>query len=188
MNSTPTRPTVAELKAHIPLEMQERRAWVVWKLEMQDGRLTKIPYQCWLKRAMRAKSNDPRTWGYFGAALAVFEYGGYDGVSFALSADDPYTFVDLDHCRDPRTGDIEAKALGIIAGLSARVYAEISPSGEGVHIFMRDARLGKFAPEGRKRGDIEVYDQGRFSTMTGIPLLIPIPMLKTKESSYVEQR
>ena len=42
-------------------------------------------------------------------------------------------------------------------------YTEISPSGKGVHIFVK----GELPPKGRKHGDIEMYDSGRFFTVTG---------------------
>ena len=42
-------------------------------------------------------------------------------------------------------------------------YTEVSPSGTGLRIFAQGGLSGK----GRKRGDIELYSQGRFLTVTG---------------------
>jgi primase-polymerase (primpol)-like protein len=42
-------------------------------------------------------------------------------------------------------------------------YTELSPSGTGVRIFV----YGKLPPIGRKTGDIEVYEAGRYLTITG---------------------
>ena len=87
----------------------------------------------------------------------------FDGIGFMFSSGDPYTFIDLDKCRDPETGEIGQEAQEIIDSLGG--YAEVSPSGEGVHIFVR----GK-VPRGRKRGWIEVYSTERYATITGVML------------------
>jgi putative DNA primase/helicase len=42
-------------------------------------------------------------------------------------------------------------------------YTEISPSKTGLHIFVK----GKLPDQGRKRDRIEMYDSGRYFTMTG---------------------
>jgi primase-polymerase (primpol)-like protein len=42
-------------------------------------------------------------------------------------------------------------------------YAEVSPSGTGVKVFVR----GKLPPGRRRKGQIEMYDRGRFFTTTG---------------------
>src|SRR5699024_6829979 len=42
-------------------------------------------------------------------------------------------------------------------------YAEISPSGNGIHIIVK----GELPAKGRRRGNVEIYDKGRFFTMTG---------------------
>ncbi len=69
--------------------------------------------------------------------------------------------IDLDACRDPETGEIEAWAKGIIGGFNS--YTEISPSGSGAKVYfmfttadwpmLREA-MGKGSKFGRqfKRG------------------------------------
>jgi putative DNA primase/helicase len=42
-------------------------------------------------------------------------------------------------------------------------YAEVSPSGKGVHVIVK----GKVA-QGRRRNKIEVYSSSRYMTMTGV--------------------
>lgn len=69
--------------------------------------------------------------------------------------------MDLDGCLDPETGEAEPWAMQIVEDLSS--YTEVSPSGTGLHVIAR-AEL----PEGRRRDDkIEMYDRGRFFTVTG---------------------
>ena len=91
----------------------------------------------------------------------MYELYGYDGIMYALASNDPFTFIDLDKCRDPETKIVKEWALDIIKPLNG--YCELSPSGTGIHLFVR-AQL----PPGRRRiGHIEMYDQNRFATMTG---------------------
>jgi len=69
--------------------------------------------------------------------------------------------VDLDGCLDPETGEIEGWAQEIIDELDS--YAEISPSGTGVHVLVR----GSLPPGRNRKGRFEAYDQGRYFTVTG---------------------
>jgi len=108
------------LKRMVPEELRERQQWVVWRYEeTKDGRRTKMPYQLHTQERWKASSIDSKTWGYFGSALAVCEREGYDGVGFMLSADDPYVGIDLDHCRDPQTGEIEDRARAIVEAIDS---------------------------------------------------------------------
>ena len=85
----------------------------------------------------------------------------YDGIGFVFTVEDPFCGVDLDGCLDPETGEVEPWALKIVEQLDS--YTEISPSGTGLHVLVR-AEL----PEGgNRKGRIEMYDRGRFFTVTG---------------------
>jgi putative DNA primase/helicase len=88
-----------------------------------------------------------------------------DGVGFVLTADDPYVAIDLDHCRDPDSGAIGSWAQAVVDHFST--YTEVSPSGTGLRIFLK----GQLPAKGCKRGNIEVYDQKRYVTLTGCHLL-----------------
>ena len=59
------------------------------------------------------------------------------------------------------TGEIKEWAWQIIKRLNS--YTEISPSGQGVHIMIK----GTVPPGGNKKGQVEMYSQGRYFTMTG---------------------
>jgi putative DNA primase/helicase len=69
--------------------------------------------------------------------------------------------VDLDKCLDPETGELENWAREIIDELDS--YAEISPSGTGVHVLVR----GTLPPGRNRKGRFEAYDRGRYFTVTG---------------------
>jgi len=145
----------------IPDELKSIWQWVVWRAELRNGKLTKIPYNA--RTHQKAKSNDSKTWGSFEIAIETFQgNGNYNGVGFMLSPEDCYVGWDLDHCRDPETGQVEPWAQDAITKLNS--YTEISPSGTGIRIFVKDFKLPS---KGRKKGKFEVYESGRYLTVTG---------------------
>lgn len=142
---------------NVPEELKERPQWVVWKYQTRDGKPTKVPKAPW--STIPASATDLMTWTGFGVAVETFEAGGYDGIGFVFCSGDPYAGIDLDKCRNKETGYIEEWAQEILD--TADGYAEVSPSGTGVHIVVK----GK-APC-KKRGSVEAYDIKRFFTVTG---------------------
>jgi len=143
----------------IPEILCEREQWVCWKKTKRDGKATKIPVTP--GGGGFASSTDPETWADFEIALEYVQTGNADGVGFVFTENDPIVGVDLDDCRDPQTGDVDAEALDIIDRLDS--YTEISPSGTGYHVLIKGG-----LPEGRnRRGHIELYDRARFFTVTG---------------------
>src|SRR5690606_6236687 len=58
-------------------------------------------------------------------------------------------------------GSLSDEAVGIVAMLDS--YTEYSPSGKGLHIFVK----GDIPVDGRKKGFIEMYKAKRYFTMTG---------------------
>jgi putative DNA primase/helicase len=171
-----TGPAVKDL-ARIPAELTCREQWVLWRGEDRVDRttgeitLTKIPVDPQTLR--NASSTDPSTWGTFQqcvmalpVALEEWEHtapaayrGG--GLGFVFSDDDPYSGVDLDHCRNPDTGELAPRAQLYVEALAS--YTELSPSGAGVHVWVE----GLLPPHGRKHGQVEMYTSGRFFTITG---------------------
>jgi hypothetical protein len=139
--------------------IRDLRQWVCWRSDERDGKTTKIPYSPLTGR--RASSTDPDTWGGYVEAVRACRKRGHDGIGFVFTKDDPFCGVDLDRCRDAATAEIEPWAREIVEELDS--YAEVSPSGAGVHILVRAV-----LPDGRnRRGRIEIYDQGRYFTMSG---------------------
>jgi primase-polymerase (primpol)-like protein len=74
--------------------------------------------------------------------------------------------IDLDHCFNPETSKCEQWAIDIINKMDS--YTEVSPSGEGIRIFVK----GLLPPGGRKKGYIEMYSSGRYLTITGNSLKV----------------
>jgi DNA-directed RNA polymerase subunit RPC12/RpoP len=145
---------------NIPGELKELRQWVCYRLEERDGNFTKIPKNP--NGGANARINDPNTWNTY--QLALERSARYDGIEFMLSADDPYTFVDLDHCVDDQ-GTIERWAQRIINDFDS--YTEYSRSGHGIHIIVRGAKPGKKCKNAKDYPQIEVYDHSRPIVMTG---------------------
>lgn len=147
-----------------PAELKSLPNWVVWRSEKRFSRsknekATKVPYEP--KTGTRAKSNDSGTWSSFDVACDVARQDSYNGIGFVFTELGGILGVDLDHCRQFDTGIIEDWAQEIIDILDS--YTEISPSGTGVHIYVK----AQLASRGRRKGNIEFYNQGRYFTVTG---------------------
>jgi putative DNA primase/helicase len=151
------RATAKDLN-RIPEEMRMRPQWVGWSWEERNGEMTKVPYDP--ETGRRARVNDLLTWRPFEVALGALESGDYDGVGFVFCSGDPYVGIDLDDVRNPETGELESWAETVVRIFKG--YAEVSPSGTGIHIIVR----GK-APRNGRLGRVEVYHSERFFTMTG---------------------
>src|SRR5215208_1244308 len=160
---------------NIPEQLTERPQWVCWRREMRGGKPTKVPYTPGTER--RASSTDLLTWRTFEEALTAYERGEppHDGIGFVFCSADPFVGIDLDDCRDPKSGHIEPWALKI-ADRVQEGYVEASPSGTGVHVIVegtvRDGSRArkKVHLNGEVVGEIEMYSRGRFFTITGVAL------------------
>ncbi len=145
---------------NIPEQLTERPQWVSWRLEERDGKATKVPYTPGTER--RASSTDLMSWRTFEEAIEDVKKGRHEGVGFVFSSADPFAGIDLDDCRDPETGAVEAWAQKLIDSVQEG-YVEASPSGTGVHIIVEGTVRGG----GMRKGKIEMYGRDRFFTVTG---------------------
>lgn len=129
--------------------------WVAWN----DANGRKVPKAV---GGGNAKSNDPSTWGTLGEAIDEAERNGYTGVGIEL--DNGLVGIDLDGC--VHDGRIEPWAQEMIDEVGS--YAEMSPSGTGVHILAigDPGKLGALGRANHSKG-IEVYNHGRYFTVTG---------------------
>ena len=148
----------------VPQELRDSRQFVVWRSERRNGRLSKTPYSP-ARRGM-ASSTDPATWGTMSEALSAYQEGSgrYTGIGFVFSQDDPYCGVDLDDCVDCQER-IAPWAAEIVKSLES--YTEVSPSGNGVKIFLRGKKSGSRCRIQIEDGGIEMYDHKRFFALTG---------------------
>lgn len=148
----------------VPQEIKELRQWVCW-LGTPDlnrpGKLRKVPVDA--KTGAPAKVNDPGTWASFDEAVAVAPQ--YSGIGFVFASG--YVGVDIDGAEDAlEEYRNDPYADGNIIGEfvhTLQSYTEYSQSGNGIHIICR----GQLPEGGRRRGNVEMYDTGRFFIVTG---------------------
>lgn len=157
--------------AAIPEALRQRDQWVLWRLDPKKDtpdELTKVPYR---DIGRKARANDTKTWLAFDVALARWRANpsGWAGIGYEFGADDPYTGIDLDSCLDPATGIVEPWADKELA-LLPLTYAEISPSGKGIKLWVETEQAHKLgAIDGiHDTGGIEVYSTGHFFAVTGL--------------------
>ncbi len=143
---------------NIPDELKTRQQWIVWRAVTVDGKQKKPPYTPH-RTHKRADSTNPSTWSTFEQALGIYENDKFDGIGYVLTTEDGYTGVDLDHCIED--GNLLEWAADIVEDLFT--YTELSPSGTGLHLFVR----GELPSGGRKSGGVEMYDDARYLTVTG---------------------
>lgn len=158
--------TPRELVDRVPAELRSLPQWVGWRQETRDGEPTKVPVNPGTGHS--AKSDDPSTWSTFEAACRWFEVTPYAmGIGFMFAASDPYVGLDFDNCILPN-GEMKAWGRDLLALF--KTYAEISPSGTGVKLWVRAAtpeRGRKFNDKPEPGSAIEVYGTGRYFTVTG---------------------
>lgn len=130
-------------------ELVPRDQWCTW----QDMKGRKVP---------SCKVNDPLTY------LSYEETMGNYNKGFILTIQDPYVVIDLDHCclqeTKPNQYSLNPFASKIVFEMSS--YTEISPSGHGLHIWVKGV-----IPEAIKKPNIEIYGFLRYITVTFKPWL-----------------
>jgi primase-polymerase (primpol)-like protein len=166
------RPLCAPLNpGAIPDALKVLPQWVTWryceKTDPKTGEVDHAKPPVNARSGQPASSTNPRTWSTYAEALAAYQRGGLDGLGIVLQRTkaegdaEGLVGVDLDKCRDPASGVIEDWARKIITDICS--YSERSPSGRGIRIFA----LGRLPPTGRKKGHFEIYEGGRYLTVTG---------------------
>jgi putative DNA primase/helicase len=166
-SSRPARPAEPQWE-NIPYELTTRPQWVDWRYEWREGKQgkggkwTKPPFQ---PDGKPASSTYSSTWSPFEHVQTAYftnEREPFDGVGFVLSGDDPFVGFDFDHVVDPATGKITDSTIAeYVCRLDS--YTEITPSGTGLRTFVRATLPG----EHRRAGPVEIYEDGRFLSITG---------------------
>lgn len=141
----------------MPPELQDYKQWVCWTRVGKTR--TKLPICA--ETGKPASCTAPMCWASYGQARATASRLRLDGIGFVFTTADPYTGVDLNHCR-ANGGNLESWAAEIVARLGS--YTEGSPSGEGIHILVKASLPERSGP--RSHG-IEIYSSGRYFTITG---------------------
>lgn len=148
----------------IPLELKDRIQWILFKYEMIDGKLRKYPFN--VQNQMK-NWNLPENQSCFELVCRTLNNNhDYSGIGFVMTENDPYICIDFDHVYDPITKKWTQQAWEEIRKLNS--YTEFSPSGTGVHVFVKGkmikAGTRKKQPDGTDR---EMYFEKHYMTVTG---------------------
>jgi len=149
----------------IPDALKHEPRWMLWRFEWDQKRLrwTKVPYRAG-DTSKKASSTDSRTWSTFADALCAYQRGGVDGIGFALG--DSFFGLDMDDCLVG--GQLAPAARSYAEQLDT--YAEISPGGDGLHLIGRGRKPGGGCCVTQNGVKHELYDCGRYLTITGQPV------------------
>ena len=135
--------------------------WVTWRLETRDRKPTKVPYAPRSARKTGPDAGHVGDWGTLSDALGAMRRRRHHGVGLVLP--EGLVCVDLDRCTTEPFGPLEPWAREIVERLDT--FTEYSPSGTGVHVWLRGAKPGTKC----RRGTVEIYGgpYGRYITVTG---------------------
>ena len=155
----------------LPSELDELRnfsQWVAYRIIANEhkGKSDKLPLNP--RDGTNAKANDTSTWGTYEEALQYASEhglrGNAGGIGFEFA--NGYAGIDLDDVFISG-GTLKPFADEVVRLMNS--YTEYSPSGNGLHIlFKLNVPLSKFGSH--RRNDelgIEMYDSGRYFTVTG---------------------
>ena len=131
---------------NIPEELKKVPQWVC---AVGNDKIPKNPHT-----GGNAMANTPSTWGTYDEAVEACKKYGFDYLGFEFG--NGYFGVDLDHCLDD-----EKLCDDFVETL--RSYTELSKSGSGIHIICK----GKIPKGGRRKGNVEMYSEGRYFICTG---------------------
>lgn len=149
---------------NIPNELRALKQWGLFQKIWQPERnkYTKIPHNALNGGA--GKSNDPSTWVDFKTALKSLKTYQMDGLAFFFA--NGYVGLDIDHIGDEldkfRSGDYQENTVSQAITMT-KSYMEVSISGSGIHAIFK----GKIPGTRRRKGNVEMYDSGRFFALTG---------------------
>jgi len=149
----------------IPEELRGLKQWICWRFEDRNGKETKLP--CDPKNGREVDVQERAAWVSFDVAMQqARSRNDLDGIGFAFADGGGLVGIDLDDClKDGRLTDFARSVVDRFPS----TYAEVSPSGAGLKLWVRGSlpispdKTGRKNP---KRG-LEVYQRGRYFTITG---------------------
>jgi len=158
-------------------QLKQYHQWVNYIFVSRGGRITKPPINPHVPtvpvnrpKERLASATNPATWSSYETAVARWKASNYKGIGFVFTSHDCFCGIDLDHCRDPKNGEIAAWAQRILWHLNS--YSEASALSTGVHIYIQASLLETKRVLGlselpHKKGNTEVYDRERYFTWSG---------------------
>ncbi len=152
----------------IPVELRRLPRWVRWTGQ-------KLPRTA---DGQMASSTDPSTWATFAEARRSLVG---IGLGFVLNGDG-IVCLDVDHCLDDRGRLTEGAAA--LLDLAGATYVEVSPSGNGLHIWGR-AELTQGRRVSFRGQSVQLYPSGRYMTVTGKQYLGSLSVLGDVSAAVV---
>lgn len=141
------------------IPMTHYKQWIIWDLwfDPDENKYKKMPVDA--RTGNFCNAHNPDVWLTYEQAVASCKE---NRIGFVFTKDDPFFFVDVDHCLI--NGQWSQQAL-FAASLFPGAAMEISQSGTGLHIF----GMGACPPHSCKNESlgIEFYTEGRFAAITG---------------------
>ena len=146
---------VPELLKHYP-------NWVVCGIQHAPSKALFNPASLLSDRPQPAKAGNLETWCRYQDTVECVRRGLAQGIGYEFGGSAMYG-IDLDNVIDD-AGAIAPEAREIVNSLNS--YTEVSPSGAGLHIFVQ--AIGADINRHRKKdGFVEIYNEGRYFTVTG---------------------
>lgn len=146
------RVAACRFRARVPAELASEDRWV------RHSRKRPIT-----TAGRAASSTNSRTWTTL-ANVDASTVG--DGIGFVLNGDG-IACIDIDHCLRP-DGSLEPWAARLLRDVPP-TWIEVSPSRTGLHVWgIATVGVGRMLKM-RNGGGVEVYDRGRYITVTRDP-------------------
>ena len=157
------------------IQLKEKKIWILWNYQTtKSGKATKVPISA-AGNKTGTSSDYLSTWVTYDEAVEAQKALNADGVGFVIP--DGYFFLDIDH--KEADAPLSQKMLSRFNS-----YAEISPSGNGLHIYgmcdlakmplMDNGKIEKEFYQKNSKLGLELYIGGatnRFATFTGNAIL-----------------
>jgi len=154
-----------------PSFLASKPIWLIWRFENSQGEAKprKVPYYASGARrsGVQGRLEDRQQLVTFEAARAAAAKRGFSGVGHAC-LDGDFTVIDFDRCAP------EGKLNPNIEAMASNTYAEYSPSGEGIHLYV----IGNLRNSNDKslatadQFGLELFSTKGFVTFTGNALEI----------------
>lgn len=126
----------------------------------QNGKTIKIPCNA---SGVTINALDPENWMSLEEAESIASTRDDFAVAFVFTKDDPYFFVDIDHCL-MSDGESWSPLAYEILNLFPGAYVEVSQSGTGLHIFGSYTQMPAHGCKNTSLG-IEFYHENRFAVL-----------------------
>lgn len=136
--------------------------WLCWRAVADGDSFRKKPVVLETiddEQPAEAYMRNPDQWmSYTEATQTLSEHEQLEGLQVVIdvSADD-FVVIDFDDCVDPETGRIDPTVRQYLRMTDS--YAEVSPSGTGIHLILRGNIYNQGWPEQADPVDGEIYDK-----------------------------